>query len=84
MMSSVRHIKWEDFGIAMPAFLTLAFMPFTYSIANGVSFGIISYVILNGARNLFGKDPEKKVSIHPLLWVIAILAAARYIFLAGE
>lgn len=81
MMSSVRHIDWEDFGIAMPAFLTIALMPFTYSIANGISIGIITYVLLNGIRNLFA---AKKVQVHWLMWVIAILALARYIFLAGE
>lgn len=81
MMSSVRHIDWEDFGIAMPAFLTIALMPFTYSIANGISIGIVTYVLLNGVRNLFS---EKKTQVHWLMWVIAVLALARYIFLAGE
>ena len=81
MMSSVRHIDWEDFGIAMPAFLTIALMPFTYSIANGISIGIITYVLLNGIRNLFS---AKKVQVHWLMWVIAVLALARYIFLAGQ
>ncbi|ARU61162.1 guanine permease [Tumebacillus avium] len=84
MMSSVRHIEWDDFGIAMPAFLTIALMPFTYSIANGISIGIIFFVILNVLRNLFTKDADKKVNVHWLMWVIAILALARYIFLAGE
>ncbi|TCP52371.1 AGZA family xanthine/uracil permease-like MFS transporter [Tumebacillus sp. BK434] len=84
MMSSVRHIKWDDFGIAMPAFLTIALMPFTYSIANGISIGIIFYVVLNVVRNLFTKDADQKVSIHWLMWVIALLALARYILLAGE
>ncbi|MGB8956525.1 MAG: NCS2 family permease [Tumebacillaceae bacterium] len=81
MMSSVRHIDWEDFGIAMPAFLTIALMPFTYSIANGISIGIVTYVLLNGIRNIFS---AKKVQVHWLMWVIAVLALARYIFLAGE
>lgn len=84
MMSSVRHIEWDDFGIAMPAFLTIALMPFTYSIANGISVGVVAYVILNGVRNLVVKDASKKVNVHWLMWVIAILAVARYIFLAGE
>jgi AGZA family xanthine/uracil permease-like MFS transporter len=84
MMSSVRHIEWDDFGIAMPAFMTIALMPFTYSIANGISAGIIFFVFLNVLRNLFTKDPDKKVNVHWLMWLIAILALARYIFLAGE
>ncbi|MCX7572068.1 NCS2 family permease [Tumebacillus sp. DT12] len=82
MMGSVRNIDWDDFGIAMPAFLTIALMPFTYSIANGVSAGIISFVILNGVRNLV--DKNAKVKVHWLMYVIAVLALARYIFLAGE
>jgi len=83
MMSSVRHIEWDDFGIAMPAFLTIALMPFTYSIANGISIGIISYVLLNGIRNVFAKDAEKQ-PVHWLMWIIALMALARFIFLAGE
>ncbi|KEO81532.1 NCS2 family permease [Tumebacillus flagellatus] len=82
MMSSVRNIEWEDFGIAMPAFLTIAIMPFTYSIANGISVGAVAYVILNGIRNLVSKD--KKVEVHWLMWVIAILAVARFVFLHGR
>ncbi|PWK09660.1 NCS2 family permease [Tumebacillus permanentifrigoris] len=84
MMSSVRHIAWEDFGIAMPAFLTITLMPFTYSIANGISIGVVAFVILNGARNAFGKDKTQKVEVHWLMWVIAVLAVARYVFLAGQ
>lgn len=84
MMSSVRHIEWDDFGIAMPAFLTVALMPFTYSIANGISLGIITFVLLNGIRNVFAKDKKEKVPVHVLMWIIAALALARYIFLAGE
>jgi AGZA family xanthine/uracil permease-like MFS transporter len=82
MMSSVRHIDWNDFGIAMPAFLTISMMPFTYSIANGISIGILAFVILNGIRNLVKKDAN--VNVHWLMYVIAVLALARYIFLAGE
>ncbi|MBL0389228.1 NCS2 family permease [Tumebacillus sp. ITR2] len=82
MMGSVRHIEWDDFGIAMPAFLTIAIMPFTYSIANGIAVGSVAFVILNGVRNLVSKD--KKVHVHWLMWVIAILAVARFIFLAGK
>ncbi|HEU4963291.1 MAG TPA: NCS2 family permease [Bacilli bacterium] len=76
MMSSVRHIEWDDFGIAMPAFMTIVMMPFTYSIANGVSAGIIFYTLLNAFR----KDKQ----VHWLMWVITVLAIARFIFLAGE
>jgi AGZA family xanthine/uracil permease-like MFS transporter len=68
----------------MPAFLKIALMPFTYSIANGISIGIVAFVVLNGARNAFSKDKSEKVHVHWLMWVIALLALARYIFLAGQ
>jgi AGZA family xanthine/uracil permease-like MFS transporter len=84
MMGAVKHIEWDDFGIAMPAFLTIAMMPFSYSIANGVLTGVIFYVVLNTVRNLVGKDKEKAHPVHPLMWVVAILAVLRYIFLAGQ
>lgn len=76
MMGSVRHIDWEDFGLALPAFLTIALMPFTYSIANGISAGIVFYTLLN----FFRKDRK----IHWLMWVISLLVVARYLFLGGE
>jgi adenine/guanine/hypoxanthine permease len=82
MMGAVKHIEWDDFGIAMPAFLTIAMMPFSYSIANGVLTGVIFYVFLNTVRNLF--DKSKAHPVHPLMWVVAILAILRYIFLAGQ
>jgi AGZA family xanthine/uracil permease-like MFS transporter len=53
-------------------------MPFTYSIANGISGGIVFYVVLNAFRNLFAKD---KVKIHWLMWVLAVLIVLRFIFI---
>src|SRR5699024_5482460 len=46
MMSGVMHIDWSDIGDSLPAFLTIVAMPFTFSIANGVSFGIIAYALI--------------------------------------
>ncbi|KAI8065186.1 permease family-domain-containing protein [Gongronella butleri] len=48
MTSSVRNINWDYPGDAIPAFITLAIMPFTYSIAYGVIGGILSYIVING------------------------------------
>jgi adenine/guanine/hypoxanthine permease len=81
MMGSVREIPWEDFTQALPAFLTIVLMPFTGSIANGISAGIVSYVVLAGVNNLFS---SKKLPIHWLMWILAILVIARYAFLGGE
>ncbi|WP_433230850.1 NCS2 family permease [Micromonospora sp. CA-248260] len=66
MMTAVRTIDWTDYEIAIPAFLTITLMPFTYSISNGIGAGIISYVLLKLAK---GRARE----IHPLLYAVAVL-----------
>jgi adenine/guanine/hypoxanthine permease len=49
-MMTVREIPWDDFELALPAFLTIVVMPFTYSITNGIGAGFIAYVFLMVAR----------------------------------
>ncbi|OLF17728.1 NCS2 family permease [Actinophytocola xanthii] len=66
MMGQIREIDFEDFTVALPAFLTIVVMPFTYSIANGIGAGFISYVLLRTATG-------RARGIHPLLWVVAAL-----------
>jgi AGZA family xanthine/uracil permease-like MFS transporter len=66
MMTAVRTIDWSDYEIAIPAFLTIVLMPFTYSISNGIGGGMVSYVLIQLVR---GKVRE----IHPLMWVVAAL-----------
>jgi len=66
MMTSVRNIDWTDYSIALPAFLAITIMPFTYSISNGIGAGIISYVVLKVAT---GRARE----IHPILYGVAAL-----------
>lgn len=81
MMQSVKDIDFRDYVIAIPAFLTIVFMPFTYNIANGISFGIFTYVILASVANVGGKGHYK---IHWLMWILAILILARYIFIGSQ
>lgn len=81
MMQSVKEIDFQDLVVAIPAFLTIAMMPFTYNIANGISFGIVFYVVLAFVANIFGK---KKYEIHWLMWVLFVLVILRYIFLGSE
>ncbi|KAA8787220.1 AGZA family xanthine/uracil permease-like MFS transporter [Paenibacillus sp. 4624] len=81
MMSQVRSIEWDDFLQAFPAFLTIVLMPFTGGIANGISAGIVSYVILAVFSNLV---TERKVKIHWLMWVLAVIVICRYVFIGGE
>ncbi|WP_199441165.1 NCS2 family permease [Umezawaea beigongshangensis] len=64
MMTQVKEIDFGDFSVALPAFLTMVVMPFTYSIANGIGAGFVSYVLL---RALTGRAR----SVHPLMWVVA-------------
>jgi adenine/guanine/hypoxanthine permease len=66
MMTAVRQIDWLDYEIAVPAFLTITLMPFTYSISNGIGAGVISYAVLKLA---VGKARD----IHPLLYAVAVL-----------
>ena len=76
MIEGVRHVEWENIAEAVPAFLTIILMPLTFSIANGVSFGVIAYCLIAA---LSGR--ARKVS--PILYVVAVLLLARYIFLQG-
>ena len=64
MASHLRHIDISDFSVALPVILTVAVMPFSYSIANGIGVGFIAWVVLRSAG---GKARE----ISPLLWVVA-------------
>ncbi|MEV3583236.1 NCS2 family permease [Paenibacillus larvae] len=80
MMQSVVDIDFQDFVYAIPAFLTIVLMPFTYNIANGISFGIVTYVFLALIARTTG---QKKYEIHWLMWILAILILARYLFMGA-
>ncbi|MDQ1685832.1 MAG: adenine/guanine/hypoxanthine permease [Frankiaceae bacterium] len=71
LMTQVKGIPWDDWAIAIPCFLTMVLMPFTYSITNGIGAGFISYVVL---RTVQGRWREP----HLLLWGIAVLFAAYF------
>lgn len=81
MMAQVKEIDWSNFLEAFPAFLTIVLMPFTNSIANGISFGIVSYTILTAIHNMIA---PKRTPIHWLLWVLTVLIVLRYTMLGGE
>ncbi|MGL4336867.1 MAG: NCS2 family permease, partial [Turicibacter sp.] len=68
MCSSLVEIDWNTPEIAIPAFLTIIMMPLSYSIAEGIAFGFISYVVMT----LFA-GKEKRQSIHPIMFILAIL-----------
>ncbi|SDX03838.1 putative MFS transporter, AGZA family, xanthine/uracil permease [Amycolatopsis xylanica] len=71
MMSQVKDIDFTDFSIALPAFLTIVVMPFTYSIANGIGAGFISYVAIRAVTG-------KARGVHPLMWLIAVAFVAYF------
>ncbi|WP_282702102.1 NCS2 family permease [Streptomyces sp. CC219B] len=66
MMTQVKYIDWDKYEIAVPAFLTMAVMPFTYSITNGIGAGFVSYVLI---KAVLGKTKE----VHWLMWITSTL-----------
>ncbi|GBF06247.1 xanthine/uracil/vitamin C permease [Deinococcus aerius] len=74
MMEGVRHVDWDDISDGLPAFLTIIAMPLTFSIANGVSLGVISYAAI---KLLSGRGRQ----VSPILYGVAALLLARYLWL---
>ena len=77
MCASVAKVKWNDFTDAVPAFLTLIATPLTFSIATGLSLGLLSFTLI---KLFTGKRKE----ISPLIWVLSVLFLLRYAFLSAE
>ena len=75
MMSGLKDIDWDDAEIAVPAFLTLAAIPLSFSIANGLAFGIVAYAAIRALR-------AKARPADWLLYLLAALFVARFIWLA--
>lgn len=75
MFSSMLNIDFSDLSEAIPAFIAAVAMPFTYSISEGISMGIISYVIINLAS---GSYRYKKISV--LMHILAIIFVLKYIY----
>jgi len=73
MMRELIDINWDDVSEATPAALTALIMPFTYSIANGLAFGFVSYAVL---KTCTGRARE----VHPATWLVAALFVARFAF----
>ena len=75
MISSIKEIDFDDITDAIPAYLAVIGMPFTYSISEGIALGFISYTLINLAC---GKAKEKKMS--PLMYILTILFILKYMF----
>ncbi|MGB2667635.1 MAG: NCS2 family permease [Candidatus Acidiferrum sp.] len=76
MSQSIAHVKWQDFTEALPAFITILVTPLAFSIATGLSFGVISYTVVKLAA---GKVAE----INTLVWILTGLFILRYVYLAA-
>ena len=66
MMTQIKGIDWEDYGIAIPAFLTIILMPFTYNISVGIGAGFVTHVVI---RYMQGRRKD----VHPLLLLNRVL-----------
>jgi adenine/guanine/hypoxanthine permease len=73
MIGSIMKINFDNFEEALPAFLTFATMPFTYSIANGIAAGFITYVVV---KVFNGKAKD----IHPMMYLFAVLFVIKFAF----
>ncbi|WP_346351968.1 NCS2 family permease [Oceanimonas sp. AH20CE76] len=73
MMAQLALLHWDDITEAVPAVVVLVMMPFTFSIANGIAFGFISYV---GVKVLSGRAGE----VSPVVWALAMLFALKFAF----
>jgi adenine/guanine/hypoxanthine permease len=76
MSQSLAQIKWDDFSEAMPAFITMVATPLSFSIATGLSLGLISYTVVKVAAG-------KLAEINVLIWILTILFILRYVYLAS-
>src|SRR4029077_20930987 len=72
MMTLVKDIDWADPGIGIPVLLTIALMPFTYSITNGVGAGFLSYTVIAVLRG-------RARDVHPLMYVVSAIFAWYFI-----
>jgi len=74
MLSAITEIDWQDLTEAIPAFLTIFFIPFAFSIAAGLSIGLIAYPIL---KTIQGKAKEVSIAT----WILATIFLARFVFM---
>jgi len=77
MGGAVARVRWGEFSEAFPAFLTLIATPLTFSIATGLSLGVLSFTFVK-----VGSGKHREVS--PLIWVLTVLFVLRYAFLGSE
>jgi AGZA family xanthine/uracil permease-like MFS transporter len=72
MVMQISGIDWKNLEVAVPAFLTIILMPFSYSITVGIGAGVISFIVIKAALGKFRK-------VHPLMWVAGVLFVAYFL-----
>jgi adenine/guanine/hypoxanthine permease len=77
MTESIGRVAWADFTEAIPAFVTVLATPLTFSIATGLSLGLICYTLVKVAAGRFRE-------VSPVIWILTLLFVARYVYLAAE
>ena len=77
MCGAIARVHWDDFTEAFPAFMTVIATPLTFSIATGLSLGLLSFTFLK-----LGAGRRKEIS--PLIWILSALFLCRYAFLGSE
>ncbi len=77
MLATITEIRWTDPLVAVPSFLTLILIPLTYSIANGLGFGIIAWAVIHLATGRYRRQDW-------LLYILAALFLARFIYLGAS
>lgn len=73
MMGSVKYIRWDDPAESIPAFLTIFMMPLSYSIADGLAIGLITYPVIKSCQ---GKFNETNIS----MWILAVIFVLKFVF----
>jgi AGZA family xanthine/uracil permease-like MFS transporter len=77
MCSSVARVHWDDFTDGFPAFMTIVATPLTFSIATGLSLGLLSFTFIKIGTGKFRE-------ISPLIWILSALFLLRFAFLGSE
>lgn len=77
MTESIGRVAWSDFTEAVPAFVTVLATPLTFSIATGLSLGLICYTLVKVAAGRFRE-------VSPVIWILTLLFVVRYAYLAAE
>lgn len=73
MMGSVKYIRWDDLAESIPAFLTIFLMPLSYSIADGLAVGLITYPVIKSCQ---GKFNETNIA----MWILAVIFVLKFVF----